>query len=136
MKNYQQKQYENYKKPSWAPPSWLFGPVWIFLYTLIVVSFGYVAYLSFENKISFLVFLPFLVNIILNASYTFIQFRLKNYLLAAIDTLLIWATIIWFMIVIFPIASWVAYINIPYLLWVSFATVLQINVAYLNRKHE
>ncbi len=132
MKN--DKQYNNYRRPSWAPPSWLFAPVWTILYILIAVSFGYVAFLYFQHAITFFILLPFILNIIFNAAYTTIQFRLRNFLLATVDILLVLGTLVWAMVAIFPSASWVSYINIPYLLWVSFATVLQITVTVLNRR--
>ena len=125
--------YQSLIKPSWAPPSWLFGPAWTFLYTLIAISFGYVFYLFSKGKITFLVLLPFILNIIFNFAFTPLQFGLKNNLLAMIDIILVLITLIWSLISIFPHAKWVAYINIPYLLWVSFATLLQITVTYLNR---
>jgi len=62
-----------------------------------------------------------------------LQFGLKNNLLAAIDILLVLGTLIWLMVAIYPHAKWIAYIQIPYLLWVSFATVLQLTITYLNR---
>jgi len=124
--------YQSLIKPSWAPPSWLFGPAWTFLYTLIFISFGYVFYLFSKGKITFLVLLPFILNLIFNFAFTPLQFGLKNNFLAMIDIILVLVTLIWFLISIFPHAKWVTYINIPYLLWVSFATVLQITVTYLN----
>ncbi|MFA6368851.1 MAG: TspO/MBR family protein [Candidatus Shapirobacteria bacterium] len=124
--------YQSLIKPSWAPPSWLFGPAWTFLYTLIAISFGYVFYLFSKGKITFLVLLPFILNLIFNFAFTPLQFGLKNNLLAMIDIILVLITLIWFMISIFPHVKWVVYLNIPYLLWVSFATVLQITVTYLN----
>lgn len=127
-------QYQDYKKPSWAPPSWVFGPVWTVLYILIVISFGYVAYTYFTAGISLLVALPFVLNLIFNLAFTPIQFRLRNFTLAAVDVLLVWVTLIWAMIVVYPYVPWVAYINIPYLLWTSFATVLQLTVTAMNRK--
>ncbi len=127
-------QYGRYKKPRWAPPSWVFGPVWTILYILIAISFGYVAYLYFNAQISFSIFLPFLLNLLFNFVYTPIQFRLRNFVLAAIDTLLILATLVWALVVIYPIIPWVSYVNIPYLLWVSFASVLQITVTVMNRR--
>jgi len=80
-----------------------------------------------------MVALPFLLNLIFNFAFTPIQFGLKNNYLAALDILLVLATLIWAMAVIYPHARWIAYIQIPYLLWVSFATVLQLTITYLNR---
>jgi len=125
--------YQQLIKPSWAPPSWLFGPVWSVLYTLIVISFGYVGYLLIQKRIPFAVALPFILNIVFNLLFTPLQFGLRNNLLAAIDIVLVLATLIWALIAIYPYAKWVSLINIPYLLWVSFATVLQITITYLNR---
>ena len=125
--------YQQLIKPSWAPPSYLFGPVWTFLYILIAISFGKVFWMFFKKQIPFLVVLPFILNLIFNFSFTPIQFGLKNNLLAAIDILLVLATLIWAMISIYPHSRWVTYIQIPYLLWVSFATVLQLTITYLNK---
>jgi translocator protein len=130
------KTYESYAalvKPSFAPPSWIFGPVWSVLYLIIAASFGYVGYLFYLKRIPFAVLLPFLLNIAFNLAFTPIQFGLQNLPLAALDIVLVLATLAWAMYAIFPIAAWVAYINIPYLLWVSFATVLQLTITWMNR---
>ena len=125
--------YQSLIKPSWAPPSFLFGPVWSVLYVLIAVSYGYVGYLYFTKKIPFIVLLPFILNIIFNLIFTPIQFGLQSNILAAIDILLVLGTLIWALYSIFPYVPWVSYINIPYTLWVCFATVLQITITYLNK---
>lgn len=125
--------YQSLVKPSWAPPAWLFGPAWLFLYTIIAVSYGYVGYLFLNKKISFAVVLPFILNLIFNFIFTPIQFSLKNNLLAAIDIILVLATLVWALVAIYPHVRWVVYANIPYLLWVCFATVLQLTVTWLNR---
>jgi len=124
--------YQTLIKPSWAPPAWLFGPVWSVLYLIIAVSFGYVGYLFYKGQIPFLVFLPFILNLVFNFAFTPIQFGLQNNLLAAIDILLVLGTLSWALLVIYPIIPWVTYVNIPYLLWVMFASVLQITITYLN----
>ncbi|MEI6396630.1 MAG: TspO/MBR family protein [Candidatus Taylorbacteria bacterium] len=129
------KAYDWYKsllKPSWAPPSWLFGPVWSVLYILIAASYGYVVYLYFTKKISFIILLPFILNIIFNLIFTSIQFGLKNNFLAGVDILLVLGTLIWALIAIYPYAKWVTFINTPYLLWVCFATFLQLTITFLN----
>ena len=128
--------YSQLIKPTWAPPSYLFGPVWTILYAIIFVSFGTVFYRVFTGKLPWIVALPFILNLIFNFSFTYFQFGLKNNLLAAIDILLVLITLIWALIAIWKASTglrWIAYINIPYLLWVSFATVLQLTITYLNR---
>ncbi len=131
MANYQ--EYQSFIRPSWALPAWLFGPVWTFLYALITVSFGAVFYKAFTGKVSWLVALPFALNLVFNLIFTPIQFGLRNNLLAAVDIALVLITLVWAMIAIYPHAKWIAYMQIPYLLWVGFATVLQFTVTYLNR---
>lgn len=120
-------------KPTWSPPSWLFGPVWTFLYVLIAVSFGKVLVMFLKKEIPFIILLPFILNLIFNFAFTPIQFTLKNNWLAAIDILLVLGTLVWAIVAIYPHARWVAYMQIPYLLWVSFATVLQLTITYLNK---
>ena len=120
-------------KPTWAPPAWLFGPVWTLLYILIAISFGRVFILTFKKQIVFSIALPFILNLLFNFAFTPLQFGIKNQLFAAIDILLILSTLIWAMVVIYPNGKWITYIQIPYLLWVSFASVLQITITYLNK---
>ncbi len=125
--------YSTLIKPSWAPPSWLFGPVWTVLYILIAISFSKVFLMVWQKQIPWIVALPFILNLIFNIAFTPLQFGLKNNLLAAIDILLVLGTLIWAMIAIYPYVKWVAYIQIPYLVWVSFATILQLTITYLNK---
>lgn len=125
-------QYQNYLQPEWAPPSWLFGPVWSVLYTIIFITFGWVFYKVYKDKIPKAVALPFALNLIFNAAFTPLQFGLQNNLLAAIDIVLILVTIIWLMVSIWKHNKWIAIANIPYLAWVSFATALQLTITILN----
>jgi tryptophan-rich sensory protein len=137
--------YQALIKPSWAPPGWLFRPVWTVLYVIIAITFGTVFYKAFTGKIPWLVALPFALNLIFNFAFTPIQFKLKNNFLASIDILLVLGTLIWALFAIYsfglklhietgaPTYSWIIYANIPYLLWVSFATILQLTITFLNR---
>jgi tryptophan-rich sensory protein len=125
--------YQNLLKPSWAPPAYLFWPVWSVLYIIIAISFGKVFMMYFQKQVPFIVILPFILNLIFNFAFTPLQFWLRSNLLAAIDITAILITLIWAMFVIYDYLPWVSYVQIPYLLWVLFATWLQFTVTYLNR---
>jgi len=125
--------YQQLAKPSWAPPSWVFGPVWTFLYVLIAVSFGTVFYKTATRQLPLIVALPFALNLIFNFVFIPVQFGLKNNYLAAADILLVLLTLIWAMVAVYPHAKWLTYIQLPYLLWVTFATILQLTITYLNK---
>lgn len=91
-------------------------------------------YQTYLGVLPFVVAVPFLLNLCFNFIFTPIQFGLRNFALAAVDIVLVLATLLWALVVIYPYAPWVAYINLPYLAWVSFATVLQLTVTFLNRR--
>ncbi len=131
MQNYD--WYQQLAKPSWAPPAWLFGPVWTVLYAVIAVSFGKVFLMAWQKQVPPSVALPFVLNLIFNLAFTPIQFGLKNNFLASLDIALVLGTLIWAMAAVYPYIRWIAYAQIPYLIWVAFATILQLTVAYLNR---
>lgn len=125
--------YQQLAKPTWAPPSWLFGPVWTILYVVIAASFGAVFYKVATRQIPTIVALPFLLNLLFNFIFSPIQFNLRNNLLASVDIVLVLLTLIWAMVAIYPHMKWVSYVQIPYLLWVMFATVLQLTITWMNK---
>jgi translocator protein len=128
--------YSQLIKPTWAPPSWVFGPVWTVLYIIIAYSFGTIFYKAYTKEIPWIVALPFVLNLIFNFAFSPIQFGLKNNILAAVDIILILTTLVWALVYLWkvlPDARFLVYINIPYLLWVMFATCVQLTVTYLNR---
>ena len=130
MRNFE--WYQQLLKPYWAPPAWVFGPVWTVLYAIIAVSFGFIFYKVITGEFRRAAALPFLLNLVFNFAFTPIQFGLKNNLLAALDIILVLATLVWAIKSIYRYAKWVALINVPYLLWVCFATLLQLTITYLN----
>lgn len=124
--------YATLVKPTWAPPAYLFGPVWTVLYIIIFVSFGFVFYKVWQGELSWMIALPFGLNLIFNFAFTPLQFGLQSNFLAAIDITLVLVTLVWLLVAIHPHYPWITYANIPYLLWVSFATILQFTITYLN----
>ena len=74
--------YQTLIKPSWAPPSWLFGPVWTVLYAVIAVTFCAVFSMAFTGKLPRIVAVPFALNLMFNFAFTPLQMGLKNNLLA------------------------------------------------------
>lgn len=129
-------RYTDLIRPSWAPPSWVFGPVWGVLYTIIAVSFGAVFYMAFTKQISWMVALPFALNLLFNFAFPSIQFRLVNNFLASVDILLVVGTLVWALYAVWhsvPELRWVVYANTPYLLWGVFASSVQLAITYLNR---
>jgi tryptophan-rich sensory protein len=124
--------YQMLIRPDWAPPAWLFGPVWTVLYALIAISFGYVFLKIAKKELPIMFGLPFVLNLIFNFAFSPLQFSLQSNILAAIDIILVLGTLIWLIVASWNKVRWVALINIPYLLWVSFATVLQITITVTN----
>ena len=120
-------------KPPFAPPAWIFGPVWSLLCVIIAVSFGFVFWKVFKGEWPAWVVLPFALNLAANFAFTPLQFGLKNNLLALVDILIVLGSILWMIKVALPLEPWVAWAQMPYLLWVGFATILQASVTWLNR---
>jgi len=128
-----QEWYQALKKPAWTPASGTIGTIWTILYPIIFVTFGIIFYKAIRKEIPFVVALLFLINLIANFAFTPILFGLKNLPLAAVDILVVWLTIVWGMVSIWPESKILAFLQIPYLTWVSIATILQLSITFLNR---
>jgi translocator protein len=124
--------YNSLAKPSWTPQPATIGMIWQILYPVILISFGFVFVQAFRGKVSWYIALPFAINLVANLIFTPIQFGLRSLPLAAVDILIVWATIIWCMVAIWQHNKWVSLAQIPYLVWVSIATVLQLTMTIWN----
>ena len=125
--------YESLAKPSWTPDPATIGLVWQTLYPIILVTFAFVFVQAVRKKIPWRVALPFAINLVANLVFTPIQFGLRNLTLAALDILVVWATILWMIAAVWKHYRWVAVAQVPYLIWVSIATVLQLSITWMNR---
>ncbi len=125
--------YDGLVKPSWTPAPATIGLIWQILYPIIIVSFGFVFVQLFRKRIGLRTALPFAINLAANLILTPIQFGLRNLPLAAVDILIVWSTIIWCVVAIWRHYRWVAFAQIPYFVWVSLATILQLSITWNNR---
>lgn len=124
--------YQSLNKPFFAPPSWVFGAVWSILYPIIFISFGYTFYQVFRNKYPRKIAIPFALNLIFNFAFSSIQFGLQNNILAAFDISLVITTLVWAIKAIYPYSKRIAFVQVPYLIWGLFATILQYAITALN----
>jgi len=124
--------YNSLAKPSWTPAPATIGLIWKILYPIILVSFGFVFVQAIRGKVGWIIILPFAINLVANLIFTPIQFGMRNLPLAAVDIMIVWATIIWCVIAVWRHYRWVALAQFPYFLWVSLATVLQLSITAMN----
>ncbi len=123
--------YPTLTKPTFNPPSAIFGPVWTILYLMIGLSlyFLWTARTKREKKTAYIFFT---VQLILNFFWTFIFFGLNKIFPALIEIIILWITILLTIIYSYKISKKSAYLLIPYLLWVTFATILNFAFWILN----
>ena len=124
--------YNGLQKPTWTPEPSTIGLIWQILYPIIFVTFGFVLVQAIRKKVTWLVALPFAINLLANLIFTPIQFGLRSLPLAALDIVIVWGTILWMIVAIWDKYRWVAVAQVPYLIWVSIATVLQLSITFWN----
>ena len=124
--------YATLNRPSFNPPNWIFGPVWTTLYILMGISF-FLIWKQEASKVRNRAILIFLLQLLLNFAWSFIFFYFNMIGLALVEIILLWISIVMMLVVFYKIKPIASYINIPYLLWVTFATVLNASYYFLNR---
>jgi benzodiazapine receptor len=124
--------FNSLKKPSFNPPSYLFGPVWTTLYILMGVSMFQI-WKSSKGEPKQKAFIVFGVQLFLNFWWSILFFSFHSISLSVIDILLVWVLIIYTIVLFRKIDSTAAYLQIPYLFWVTFASVLNISIWLLNK---
>ncbi|MBC7912683.1 MAG: tryptophan-rich sensory protein [Pyrinomonadaceae bacterium] len=124
--------YSTLHKPFFNPPNWLFGPVWTCLYILMGISL-YIIWKSPATATRTKALRVFLIQLTLNFAWSFIFFYFHETGWALIEIVMMWVSILIMILTFYRINKIAAYLQVPYLLWVSFATVLNASIWYLNR---
>jgi benzodiazapine receptor len=124
--------YVTLNKPFFNPPNYLFGPVWTTLYILMGVSL-YLILQTPKNELRKKAITVFAVQLFLNFWWSFIFFKFQYLGAALIEIITMWVYILMMIIYFRKIHKTAAYLQIPYLLWVSFATLLNASLWWLNR---
>ena len=124
--------YEQLRKPVWRPPNWVFPPAWTFLYLTIAVS-GWLVWRTSGFAGAAFPFAIYLVQLILNASWSPIFFGMRRPDLAFIEVVMLWLSIIATIAAFHRVNAVAAWLLLPYLAWVTFAAALNLTIWRLNR---
>ena len=119
--------YAQLEKPFFTPPNWVFGPVWITLFTLMGISL-YLVW-NKKDKVSISIFG---VQLVLNALWSLLFFGLQNPFYALVEIIILWFAILITIVKFYKIDKRAGLILLPYILWVSIATALNYYVWILN----
>ena len=126
--------YPTINKPVFNPPNWIFAPVWTILYVMIGVAGGMIwNKLETDQENVKKAFMFFIIQLGLNALWSYLFFGLHNPFLALIEIILLWLMIFETYNQFKKIDKIAAYLLLPYLAWVSFATILNASIWWLNR---
>jgi benzodiazapine receptor len=123
--------YTALSKPSWTPPGWIFAPVWTILYFMIGIS-GYWAWNTSDSRNRKAAFCVFALQLALNATWSWVFFGLHNISVSVINILALWVFILMNIVFFYRLSAVAGYLLIPYLVWVSFAAVLNWSIWRLN----
>ncbi len=124
--------YMTLDKPFFNPPNWIFGPVWTILYALMGISV-FLVYEKFKRKINGCSAITFFaVQLLLNVLWSVIFFGLHNPFLAFLEIIILWIMIIKTALEFYKISKMAGLLFIPYIIWVSFASILNLSIVILN----
>jgi len=124
--------YANINKPSFSPPNWVFAPVWATLFLLMGISLFLIWRKGLNEKNVKIAFFFFIFHLGLNTLWSILFFGLKSPFAAFIEIVFLWIAILVSIILFFRISKIAAYLLIPYILWVSFASILNFSIWRLN----
>jgi len=123
--------YQNLIKPSFQPPAWVFGPAWTLLYTLMGISLALVWH-SLPKPGKQIALVLFGIQFLLNLIWSPVFFYFENPKMALVVIVILWIVIVATIRAFYKMDKRAAYLLIPYILWISFATLLNASIVYLN----
>ncbi len=124
--------YSVLNKPSWNPPDWIFAPVWTVLFILMGVSLSLVVREGLEKPAVLAALIVFAVQLCLNFGWSAMFFGLQSPFWGYLEIAALWLSIVLMIVLFGAVSKTAAYLLIPYLLWVSFATYLTFTIWKLN----
>tara|TARA_B100000945_G_C19920348_1_gene384873 strand:- start:65 stop:529 length:465 start_codon:yes stop_codon:yes gene_type:complete len=125
---YKEPWYSQIVQPSFSPPSWVFGPVWTSLYIMMSIAI-WLNWISFKNIRNLKIYF---IHIFFNGIWSVIFFGFNQILLALINLLIILIFILWLMTIYYKTSKLSFLLMVPYLLWSSYALLLNGSIFYLN----
>ena len=123
--------YYSLKKPAWQPPDWLFGPVWTLIFACAATA-GVIAWQAADEGQRWRVGALFAVNGTLNVLWSVLFFLLKRPDWALLEVVALWLSVLAPMLAFLPFAPLASLLLLPYLLWVGFASLINLAVVRLN----
>lgn len=123
--------YPHLAKPAWTPPDWIFGPVWTVLYGAMAIA-AWLVWRRGGFAITSTALALFIIQLVLNTAWSAIFFGMQRPDLAALEIVALWLAILATIIAFWRHSRLASLLLVPYLLWVSYASVLNMAIAFLN----
>lgn len=123
--------YQHIAKPAWTPPDWIFGPAWTTLYALMAIA-AWLVWRRGGFSVAGNALALFIVQLVLNAVWSVLFFGMRRPDLAAVEVIALWLAILVTIVAFWRHSRAAAMLLIPYMLWVSYASALNVAIAYLN----
>jgi tryptophan-rich sensory protein len=124
--------YTTIQKPSWNPPNWIFGPVWTTLYILMGIALYLVWKEDSSDFLKKLAIVFFTLQLVLNFFWSFIFFQQHEMGWALVEIIALWLAILVTIFSFANISKTAAWLLVPYIAWVSFATILNYTLWKIN----
>lgn len=125
--------YQALDKPSWNPPSWVFGPVWTTLYVLMGIGMYLVWRSDAPEKLKRRATILWGVQLVFNFLWSFLFFGQQQIFSALVEIVVLWVLILLTIFAFARVSKLAAWLLVPYISWVSFATILTYTIWELNR---